>query len=280
MLCRVWSIAHSQRQPNLALSASDDGTVKLWGGIGLQHEVGVVRPTPHAPICDASFCPYDSNLIALASANHDAYVYDIRNLEMPVHTLTGHKRAVSYARFLGSQRLITASVDGSLACWDLPLPPEVAEDQVVPHWHGNFSGTAAFQSSEHSKNVRRRFYGHQNAKNFVGLSVRPEDGLMACGSETSTVYAYNTHWSGPVAQHDTSEGDVSADLPYHAMETSVGGKRMRKTQFVSAVDWMPVATQQRLHHHTGPLLVAGMSTGSLKLLSLNSTTAIECGDQQ
>ena len=279
MSCRVWRIAHSLRQHDLALSASDDGTAKLWGGVGLEHQVGVISPPPPGPNCASPFCPYDSNLIALASANHDAYVYDMRQLEMPVHTLTGHKRAVSYARFLGSQRLITASVDGSLACWDLPLPPEVVEDQVVPHWHGNFSGTAAFQSSEHSGHVRRRFYGHQNAKNFVGLSVRPEDGLMACGSVTSTVYDYNTHWAGPVAQHDMTEDVDSADLLYHAMESGVVAKRIRKTQFVSAVDWMPVATQQRLHHHTGPLLIAGMSTGSLKLLSLNSTSGVGKGEQ-
>lgn len=272
-MCRVWSVAHSTRLPNLALSASDDGTAKLWGGVGLQQSAGIIRPAPFAPICDASFCPYDSNLVALASANHDAYVYDMRNLAAPVHTLTGHNRSVSYARFLGSQRVITASVDGSLACWDLPLPPEVAEDQVVPDWQGNFSGTASFSSNEHSGKVRRRFYGHQNAKNFVGLSVRPEDGLMACGSETSTVYAYNTHWSGPVAQHDITESEERFDLTQSAYEPDIA-KRIRRTQFVSAVDWMPVALQQQLHSSMGPLLAAAMSVGNLKLLSLNSAGGV------
>lgn len=266
----MWSVAHSLRRPNLALSASDDGTAKLWGGSGLQQSAGIIRPAPYAPICDASFCPYDSNLIALASANHHAYVYDMRNLDSPVHTLTGHNRAVSYARFLGSQRVITASVDGSLACWDLPLAPEVAEDQVVPNWHGNFSGTAAFQSNDHSGKVRRRFYGHKNAKNFVGLSVRPEDGLMACGSETSTVYAYNTHWSGPVAQHNIQESEDRFDSTHLSHEPDLA-KRARRPQFVSAVDWMPVAMQQQLHPCTGPLLAAAMSVGNLKLLSLNSS---------
>lgn len=269
-MCRVWSVAHSQQHANLALSASDDGSAKLWGGLGLKQRVGLIRPTPHDSICDASFCPYNGNLIALASANHHAYVHDMRNLETPVHTLTGHKRAVSYARFLGSQRLITASVDGSLGCWDLPLSPEVAEDQVVPEWHGNFSGTAAFQTGEqHSTAQRRSFYGHQNAKNFVGLSVRPEDGLMACGSETSKVYAYNTHWSQPIAQHDMQSSEDTAGAMYSFFDDS-HAKRTRRTQFVSAVDWMPVAMQQQLQCSSGPLLAAAMSVGTLKLLSLNS----------
>ena len=250
------------------MSASDDGTAKLWGGVGLEHQAGIVRPLSKAPLCDASFCNYDSNLFAVASANHNAYVYDLRQLDTPLHTLTGHDRAVSYVKFLSAQRVVTASVDGSLACWDLPASPDFAEDQVVPNWEGNFSGTASFSSSKQgAAKDRRRFVGHQNAKNFVGLSVRPEDGLMACGAETSSVFAYNTHWSEPLARYDMRQQHVNNEFGTQDADVA---RQVRQKQFVSAVDWMPCALQARMQLSNGPLLAAAMSEGTVRVLSLNS----------
>ena len=57
---------------------------------------------------------------AQASSDRCAYVYDIRACAQPLAVFKGHTRAVSYTRFLGGDRLVTASTDGTLACWDLP----------------------------------------------------------------------------------------------------------------------------------------------------------------
>jgi len=231
-------------------------------------------PSNHrqASVCDGSFCNYDKNLLALASANHNAYVYDLRRLDEPLHTLTGHSRAVSYVRFLSSQRLVTASVDGSLACWDLPYRSESAGDQVVPDWDGNFSGNAHLRSNKEGVKAWRRFVGHKNAKNFVGLTVRPEDGLMASGSETSTVYAYNTHWASPIAKRDLAATASQSWMQSLPEETEVHSPLVgfnRQKQFVSAVDFMPASCQAQQDFQGGPLLAAAMSTGTVKVLALN-----------
>ena len=254
------------------MSTSDDGTARIWSGSVPQKSLAVISPPPMASICDGIFCNYDQNLIALASANHSAYIYDMRRLDTPLHSLTGHSRAVSYARFLSSQRLVTSSTDGTLACWDLPWATASDGDQVVPDWDGNFSGNAQLRSGNDPVHAWRRFTGHKNVKNFVGLSVRPEDGLMACGSESSTVFAYNTHWSAPIAQRDLAAPFGSCQWtesqhPQASFSTALAPHRQK--QFVSAVDFMPVASQAQEEFQGGPLLAAAMSTGAVKLLSLN-----------
>ena len=274
MLCRVWSVRHSKAQAGLGMSTSDDGTARIWSGCGPHTPVAVIKPSTTASICDGAFCDYDRNLIGLASANHNAYVYDMRRLDAPLHVLTGHSRAVSYVRFLSGQRLVTASVDGSLACWDLPFQTEDAGDQVVPDWDGNFSGTAYLRKADQAQSWRH-FRGHHNSKNFVGLTVRPEDGLMATGSETSTVFAYNTHWTMPLAQQDLAASvssqwmDPLPDLPDEGEFSSALPLPTRQKQFVSAVNFMPRACQANLPFEGGPILAAAMSTGAVKLLTLN-----------
>ena len=252
------------------MSTSDDGTARIWSGSGSSQTVGVIRPHHAAPVCDGSFCSYDRNLVALASADHNAYVYDLRNLTGPLHTLSGHSRAVSFARFMSSHRLVTSSVDGSLACWDLQ---DSAGAQVVPHWDGNFSGNAHFRGGKMTGGRDwRRFVGHTNSRNFVGLAVRPEDGLMACGSESSSVYVYNTHWAAPVAQRDLAAPASSQwmrSFPDEATSADVAAAPWRQKQFVSAVDLMSSSCQAQQEYKGGPLLAAAMSTGVVRLLALH-----------
>ena len=68
----------------------------------------------------------------------------------------GHRKAVSYVRYLNGRELVSASTDSTLRLWD----------------------TKACTAS-------RVFNGHNNEKNFVGLSV--DNDFIACGSETNEV---------------------------------------------------------------------------------------------
>lgn len=45
-----------------------------------------------------------------------------------------------------------------------------------------------------------QFRGHQNREYFVGLSVLPEEALVACGSETTSAYVYHMSKSEPLTQ--------------------------------------------------------------------------------
>lgn len=68
----------------------------------------------------------------------------------------GHRKAVSYVRYLNNSELVSASTDSTLRMWDTK------------------ACTAA-----------RTFSGHNNEKNFVGLSVDAD--FIACGSESNEV---------------------------------------------------------------------------------------------
>lgn len=68
----------------------------------------------------------------------------------------GHKKAVSYVVYMNNAELVSASTDSSLRLWS------IGDGKAV-----------------------RKYAGHVNEKNFVGLSA--DGDFVACGSETSQV---------------------------------------------------------------------------------------------
>lgn len=72
-----------------------------------------------ANVCCVQFSPQSSHLLAFGSSDFRTYCYDTRNLRTPWCILSGHNKAVSYAKFLDSETLVTASTDNTLKLWDL-----------------------------------------------------------------------------------------------------------------------------------------------------------------
>jgi E3 ubiquitin-protein ligase RFWD2 len=200
---RAWSVSHSPLRPHFAASAGADGGAALWAGPGLAVRAARLAPRGGAPLCGAHLSPFDANLLALASADHSAYVYDLRRAAAPLHSLAGHGRAVSYVRFLSRQQLVTASADATLAAWDLEA---AAGDAGAPA-------------------PARVWRGHPGGRHFAGLAVAPEHGLVACGSEGREAFAYSLNWEAPL---------VRAPL---------GGGPGAPPAFCSAVAWQPAAAR-------------------------------------
>jgi E3 ubiquitin-protein ligase RFWD2 len=73
----------------------------------------------------------------------------------------GHRKAVSYVKFLNSEQIISAGTDGQLKLWDI---------NKQPHCIRSFVG------------------GHINEKNFVGLATNGD--YIACGSEDNSLCIY------------------------------------------------------------------------------------------
>lgn len=167
---RAWSVDFSKVNPTKMASASDDSTVKLWN-INEKNSTSTIKSI--ANVCCVQFSAYTPNLLAFGSADYNVYCYDIRNAKVPLHTLVGHKKTVSYVKFVDSETLISASIDGSIKLWDL-----------------NKSSSDA---------CKMNFAGHTNDKNFVGLSV--SNGYISCGSETNEVYAYYKSLPMPITSH-------------------------------------------------------------------------------
>ncbi|KAL5669353.1 hypothetical protein ACJX0J_021574, partial [Zea mays] len=154
---RAWSVDFSRTEPSMLVSGSDDCKVKVWC---TKQEASVINIDMKANICSVKYNPGSSFYVAVGSADHHIHYFDLRNPSAPVHVFGGHKKAVSYVKFLSNNELASASTDSTLRLWD------VKDNLPV-----------------------RTFRGHKNEKNFVGLSVNNE--YIACGSETNEVFVYH-----------------------------------------------------------------------------------------
>ncbi|KAJ4730116.1 E3 ubiquitin-protein ligase COP1 [Melia azedarach] len=171
---RAWSVDFSRTEPSMLVSGSDDCKVKVWC---TKQEASVLNIDMKANICCVKYNPGSSNYIAVGSADHHIHYYDLRNISQPLHVFTGHKKAVSYVKFLSNDELASASTDSTLRLWN------VKDNLPV-----------------------RTFRGHTNEKNFVGLTVNSE--YIACGSETNEVYVYHKEISKPVTCHRFGSPDM------------------------------------------------------------------------
>ncbi|KAK3038903.1 hypothetical protein RJ639_027531 [Escallonia herrerae] len=164
---RAWSVDFSRTEPSMLVSGSDDCKVKIWC---TKQETSVLNIDMKANICCVKYNPGSSIYVAVGSADHHIHYYDLRNTSHPLHVFSGHRKAVSYVKFLSNNELASASTDSTLRLWD------VKENVPV-----------------------RTFRGHTNEKNFVGLTVNND--FIACGSETNDVFVYHKAISKPVTWH-------------------------------------------------------------------------------
>lgn len=161
--------------------------------------VGTIKTK--ANVCCVQFHSDSAHSLAFGSADHRIYYYDLRNSKMPLCTLVGHHKTVSYVKFIDSTTLVSASTDNTLKLWDLSM----CNSRVLD---------CPMQS----------FTGHLNVKNFVGLSV--SEGFIATGSETNEVFVYHKALPMPALSYKFSSTDsLSAD----EVDDSA--------QFVSSVCW-------------------------------------------
>ncbi|KAF8409257.1 hypothetical protein HHK36_005331 [Tetracentron sinense] len=212
---RVWSVDFSLADPTKLASGSDDGAVKLWNinqAILFLHLVdvsfdkctaggSVCTINTKAYVCCVQFPPDSARSLAIGSADHKIYFYDLRNTRIPLCTLIGHNKTVSYVKFIDSTTLVSASTDNTLKLWDLSTCTSRVLDTPL-----------------------QTFTGHMNVKNFVGLSIF--DGYIATGSETNEVFVYHKAFPMPVLTFKFSSTDPLS-----------GREADDAAQFISSVCW-------------------------------------------
>lgn len=154
---RCWSVDFNNVESRLIASGSDDARVKLWN-INQEHSIATLEAK--ANVCCVKFNPESRYHLAFGSADHDVHYYDLRNMSKALCVFKGHKKAVSYVKFLNSNEIISASTDSQLKLWNVNQPPYCL----------------------------RSFVGHVNEKNFVGLDTNGD--YVACGSEDNALYIY------------------------------------------------------------------------------------------
>ncbi|KAI5333219.1 hypothetical protein L3X38_023349 [Prunus dulcis] len=216
---RVWSIDFSSADPTMLASGSDDGSVKLWS-INQGASIGTIKTK--ANVCCVQF-PLDSGRsLAFGSADHKIYYYDLRNSKIPLCTLVGHSKTVSYVKFVDTTNLVSASTDNTLKLWDLSTCTSRVIDTPV-----------------------LSFTGHTNVKNFVGLSIT--DGYIATGSETNEVFIYHKAFPMPTLSYKFQNTD-----PLSGHETDDAA------QFISSVCWRGQSSTLIAANSTGNIKILEM----------------------
>ena len=72
-----------------------------------------------ANVCCVKFNPTSCYHLAFGSADHCVHYYDLRQTKQPLNVFRGHKKAVSYVKFLNSDNLVSASTDSQLKLWNV-----------------------------------------------------------------------------------------------------------------------------------------------------------------
>lgn len=193
---RCWSVDFNRMDPKLLASGSDDAKVKLWS-TNTDHSIACLEAK--ANVCCVYFNPESRYHIAFGSADHCVHYYDLRNTSQAVMVFKGHRKAVSYCKFVNSQEIVSASTDSQLKLWDVSKP-----------------------------SCLRTFKGHTNEKNFVGLAT--DGDYIACGSENNSLYIYYKGLSKQLLTYKFET--VKSVLEKNKKEEEVN-------EFVSAVSWRP-----------------------------------------
>ncbi|XP_043705099.1 WD repeat-containing protein RUP2 [Telopea speciosissima] len=228
---RVWSVDYSHWVPSLGASGSDDGTTQMWDTrcCGNGTCVAIAQPSAsRSPVCCVEFEPIDGPLVGVGCADRRAYVYDVRKMTEPVMVLKGHQKTVTYVRFLGERKMVSAGTDGCLKLWDME-----------------------------GARVIRTYRGHVNSRSFVGLSAWSNGGLFGCGSESNEVFVYDKRWREPVWVRGFEGVGVGV---------GVGGVGCEKRggEFVSCVSWRQ-GREDKDKDKDQCMLAAGGSDGVLQV---------------
>jgi WD40 repeat protein len=190
--------------------------VKLWSITSPKPEMTIEG---RSNVCCVQFHPQNKNLFAFGAADHSINLYDARMSKIPMYFLHGHRKAVSYIKFLSDTEIMSASTDSSLRLWKIST--ELDQDDAHPAFDppGISYSDFSFGHPLHFRQTKlvsesRKFTGHVNERNFVGLTALPlytttrlnsfYSPWIACGSENNAIYLYYKNISKPVLQYHLS----------------------------------------------------------------------------
>lgn len=191
---RCWSVDFNSVDTRLIASGSDDTRVKLWD---LNNDHSVASLEAKANVCCVKFNPCTSYNLAFGSADHSVHYYDLRRMKEPLAVFRGHRKAVSYVKFLNREEFVSASTDSQLKLWNVRQP-----------------------------HCLRSFLGHVNEKNFVGLATNGD--YVASGSENNSLYIYYKGFNKKMLH-------VRFDAARSVLEKAKKDEELG--EFVSAVCW-------------------------------------------
>lgn len=108
----MWCIDFSVDEPDLLVSGSDDGLVKLWS---VQRPTSLLELNIKANVCCVRFCP-GTNRIVVGSADHNVQCFDIRKPKDPLFCFR-RARDPGPLSSQSKRRLSTSAVDSDFVAW-------------------------------------------------------------------------------------------------------------------------------------------------------------------
>jgi WD40 repeat protein len=126
----------------MVLTASSDGTAKLWDTAGelLADMLFDPKPTWHLTERNSAHFSPDCKKIVTASTNGEAKVWDVKGNLLATYQ---HKEPINDARFCpDSKQIVTASSDATAKVWDLK-GNMIAN--LSPHTYGGQQGGVFFE---------------------------------------------------------------------------------------------------------------------------------------
>lgn len=75
--------------------------------------------------------------LQVGSADHRIHYFDLRNPSKSLFVFRGHRKAVSYVKFLSPNELASASTDSTIRLWDVQTDSSVSDHfpQLFPICH-------------------------------------------------------------------------------------------------------------------------------------------------
>lgn len=126
--CTWWNVSFETKRTAVISNYHRSIRLNIWMcnkmfllHVFLLQGVSVGTINTKANVCCVQFPADSSNSLAFGSADHKIYYYDLRNSKMPLCTLVGHNKTVSYVKFIDSTNLVSASTDNTLKLWDLSM---------------------------------------------------------------------------------------------------------------------------------------------------------------
>jgi len=119
-IAKVYEVDFCQNEPDLIVSASQDGKLIVWNGL-TTHKLFVI-PLDSQWVLTCGFAP-GGRLVACGGLDNSIYGYQLNEDESiptgPSFVLKGHEGSVSRLRFLDDEHIISTSGDKSEILWNI-----------------------------------------------------------------------------------------------------------------------------------------------------------------
>jgi len=180
-IAKVYELDFCQNDPDLIVSASQDGKLIVWNGL-TTHKLFVI-PLDSQWVLTCAFAPGGRH-VACGGLDNALYIYQLNEDEsIPggcVNSFKGHEGSLSRTRFLDDDRVITTSGDRTQIMWNL----------------------------NSQQNLEQQFFGHSG--DVMCLDIGQDRATYVTGSLDKTAMLWDIRTAEPQLSFTGHTSDINA----------------------------------------------------------------------